>query len=160
MFEHYYGEHCARLNINQSVYPQEKLHLERSWLLIAFSGLLFWIPDQCMTRLHKIWVDNILYTARWNDFLSDKKKEWEKTITPVILLSYTNPYACLTFVAGHGALIRECRVSGDPEHRLATWRQHSKRGTSRELHLHAHEPGKLHDRPHTLSAALEGRTRS
>ena len=52
-------------------------------LFNVVSGILFWIPDQCMTRLEKIWVDDILSPYRWNEFLSDKRKQWEKTTTPV-----------------------------------------------------------------------------
>lgn len=85
MFANYYGEHCARLNLGQSIYPPTKP--QRSWLLLAVSIFLFWIPDQCMARLEKIWVDGFLHNARWNEFLSDKKREWEKTLTPVSVWS-------------------------------------------------------------------------
>lgn len=83
MFENYYGEHCARLSIDQSVYPPEDASPLRSWLLRVVSIFLFWIPDQTVLKLQKIWVDNILCTSRWNEFLAEKRKEWEKTITPV-----------------------------------------------------------------------------
>ena len=36
-----------------------------------------------MSRLEKVWIDDNLNSQRWNEFLCDKRKEWEKTITPV-----------------------------------------------------------------------------
>ena len=36
-----------------------------------------------MSRLEKVWIDDNLNSQLWNEFLCDKRKEWEKTITPV-----------------------------------------------------------------------------
>ena len=85
MFENYYGEYCARLNGEQSIFSDAAPDPLRSWLFRAVSATLFWIPEQCALKLQKVWVDGILLTSRWNDFLLEKRGEWEKTITPVPL---------------------------------------------------------------------------
>lgn len=81
MFENYYGESHARLNQDQSVFDSEVV--SRAPLLRIFSAFLFWMPDQCMVRLEKIWIDDMLCFVRWHEFIADMKREWEKTITPV-----------------------------------------------------------------------------
>ena len=45
------------------------------------------MPDQNMAKLEKVWVDDILYGEKWENFLTDKKREWEKTLTPVCLFA-------------------------------------------------------------------------
>lgn len=84
MFENYHREHCIRLSADQSVFPPPTANPIRSWLLRGVSLLMFWIPSQCAMKLQKVWVDNILSPSQWNDFLSEKRREWEKTITPVL----------------------------------------------------------------------------
>lgn len=80
--ENYYGEAYARISEDQSVYPEPKGQ-GRHWVLRIFSALLFWMPEQCMVKFEKMWVDDTLCESRWMEFLSERRKEWEKTITPV-----------------------------------------------------------------------------
>ena len=104
MFENYHGEHCARLAVDQSIHPP-RTNRNVSWLHWIFLSFMFWIPQQCMTKLESMRVDDILCKTRWMDFLSDRRKEWEKNTTPVsfhtrlILQWYTHSNA------GNGTLI-------------------------------------------------------
>ena len=83
MLENYYGEPYARVNVNQSVFEDPSPPPARTWTFLTVSFLLFGVPAQCLKKIEKIWVDDILYAGCWNEFLSDRRKEWEKTITPV-----------------------------------------------------------------------------
>ena len=87
MFENCHGESCARVNVNQRI-REDMPHTPRraqQWKFLIFCFLLFGVPAQCLASLEKIWVDGILHAAYWNEFLSDRRQEWEKTMLPVRL---------------------------------------------------------------------------
>ena len=107
MFENYHGEHCARLGAGQSVFPRSR-SASNSWLLHSVSFLLFFIPYQCMTTLEEMWVDDTLRTTLWNDFLSDKQKEWNGLILPVCTFPILQgEFSMLTVCSGNCDPVRQ-----------------------------------------------------
>ncbi|KAG2035471.1 hypothetical protein BDR03DRAFT_962333 [Suillus americanus] len=69
-FLHYYGEDCVRLNFEQSVHGWA---YKPSLLMVIFAPLLFFDPVAQVQDLHKIFVDEVACTARWNEFCSKFK---------------------------------------------------------------------------------------
>ncbi|KAG1856704.1 hypothetical protein DFJ58DRAFT_702514, partial [Suillus subalutaceus] len=69
-FVHYYGEDCVRLNFEQSVHGWT---YKPSPLMVIFAPLLFFDPVAQVQELHKIFVDEVACSARWNEFCSKFK---------------------------------------------------------------------------------------
>ncbi|KAG1869998.1 hypothetical protein F4604DRAFT_876837 [Suillus subluteus] len=69
-FVNYHGEDCARLNFEQSVHGWT---YKPSPLMVILAPLLFFDPVAQVQELHKIFVDEVAHTARWNAFCSNFK---------------------------------------------------------------------------------------
>ncbi|KAG2134839.1 hypothetical protein DEU56DRAFT_738284, partial [Suillus clintonianus] len=66
-FVNYHGEDCARLVVEQTVHGWA---YKRSPLMVILAPLLFFDPVTQVRDLHKVFVDRIACTARWNAFSS------------------------------------------------------------------------------------------
>lgn len=69
-FVNYHGEDCVRLMFEQSVHGWK---YKPSPLMAILSPLLFFDPVAQVQELHKIFVDEVACTARWNVFCSKFK---------------------------------------------------------------------------------------
>ncbi|KAG1798696.1 uncharacterized protein BJ212DRAFT_200958 [Suillus subaureus] len=69
-FVHYYGEDCVRLKFERSVHGWA---YKPSPLMVILAPLLFFDPVAQVQELHKIFVDEVAYTSRWNEFCSKFK---------------------------------------------------------------------------------------
>lgn len=69
-FVNYHGEDCVRLMFEQSVHGWQ---YKPSPLMIILAPLLFFDPVAQVQELHKIFVDEVACTARWNAFCSKFK---------------------------------------------------------------------------------------
>lgn len=66
-FVNYHGEDCARLAVEQTVHGWA---YKRSPLMVILTPFLFFDPVTQVRDLHKVFVDRIACTARWNAFSS------------------------------------------------------------------------------------------
>ncbi|KAG0697581.1 hypothetical protein DFH29DRAFT_811485, partial [Suillus ampliporus] len=66
-FVNYHGEDCARLVVEQTVHGWA---YKRSPLMVILAPLLFFDPVSQVRDLHKVFVDKMACTARWNAFSS------------------------------------------------------------------------------------------
>ncbi|KAG2069099.1 hypothetical protein BDR04DRAFT_1102030 [Suillus decipiens] len=69
-FVNYHGEDCVRLDFEQSVHHWT---YKPSPLMVILAPLLFFDPVAQVQALHKIFVDEVAHTARWNAFCSNFK---------------------------------------------------------------------------------------
>ncbi|KAG1763483.1 hypothetical protein EDD22DRAFT_501793 [Suillus occidentalis] len=69
-FVNYHGEDCVRLMFEQSVHGWQ---YKPSPLMVILAPLLFFDPVAQVQELHKIFVDEVACTARWNVFCSKFK---------------------------------------------------------------------------------------
>jgi hypothetical protein len=69
-FLNYHGEDCVRLNFEQSVHGWT---YRPSPLMVILAPFLFLDPVAQVQELHKIFVDEVVHTARWNAFCSNFK---------------------------------------------------------------------------------------
>lgn len=69
-FVNYHGENCVRLNFEKSVHHWT---YKPSPLMVILAPLLFFDPVTQVQALHKIFVDEVAHTARWNAFCSNFK---------------------------------------------------------------------------------------
>ena len=154
MFDNYHGEYHARLSADQWVV--ENNSSPRPWQYRMFSGLLFWIPEQCMIQLDKIWVDDTLYVARWNTFMSTMRNAWEKITTPV-----GDPLHSPPFISDHirftdnCASIRKRRILGHPKYRHGPLQQN--RSSDCELCFYNFQPFLLHYLSYALFSTCTSR---
>ena len=81
-FIHYYAQHGARLNRNQSVF---RANTQRRYplLFLLFSLLLFFIPSTYIRKLDEMYVDDAINEGPWNKFWDNLTEEWKKTTIPV-----------------------------------------------------------------------------
>lgn len=83
-FQHYHGEQYARLNISDSVNEdQSRRPSERSLWFLCLLPLCFYLPDQYLEELEKIFVDDLLHYTLWNRYISGLKQDWENIMLPV-----------------------------------------------------------------------------
>ncbi|KIK46978.1 hypothetical protein CY34DRAFT_799826 [Suillus luteus UH-Slu-Lm8-n1] len=69
-FVNYHGEDCVRLMFEQSVHGWQ---YKPSPIMVILAPLLFFDPVAQVQELHKIFVDEVACTARWNVFCSKFK---------------------------------------------------------------------------------------
>jgi hypothetical protein len=70
------GLPAPRLNVNRSVYTEEKrsnLILALSW---AFNVALFGAPESHMNELKRVWVDRGISLPQWKSFNNNLISEW------------------------------------------------------------------------------------
>ncbi|KAG2741666.1 hypothetical protein P692DRAFT_20905832, partial [Suillus brevipes Sb2] len=67
-FVNYHGEDCVRLMLEQSVHGWQ---YKPSPLMVILAPLLFFDPVAQVQELHKVFVDEVACTTRWNSFSSN-----------------------------------------------------------------------------------------
>lgn len=80
-FLHFYGEPCARLERDFSVYGDALF--PRTPLFHTVSLLLFSTPDVYLPKLQRIWVDQILYNSEWKQTITKFSSEWQDLVAYV-----------------------------------------------------------------------------
>ncbi|OCH89644.1 hypothetical protein OBBRIDRAFT_654780 [Obba rivulosa] len=90
-FQHYHGEHWARLNRDQSVKEDLKQRqYQRSYWFLFLLWLCFYLPDQYLEELECIFVDHLVNYRPWNRFISGLKQDWADIMVPGTVLLAVN----------------------------------------------------------------------
>ncbi|OCH87071.1 hypothetical protein OBBRIDRAFT_827936 [Obba rivulosa] len=87
-YDHFYGEECARLSRDQSVY--EWPEVKPTFAMRLCSALLFNLPKAMRRELELLYVDKIAYTTHWRAFMCTTKKGWQENIMMCTGLLVTN----------------------------------------------------------------------
>ncbi|CCM03277.1 uncharacterized protein FIBRA_05405 [Fibroporia radiculosa] len=87
-FLNYHGQPEARLDQDRSVMQSTKR--ERTWRFLILSALLFFMPDDYLDKLQKLWIDKTINHVSWQRFISEMQKDWENSITPATVLLTAN----------------------------------------------------------------------
>ncbi|PCH35227.1 hypothetical protein WOLCODRAFT_166136 [Wolfiporia cocos MD-104 SS10] len=87
-FIHFHGQPEARLDREQPIFDDTE-H-QRSWLLALVSPLLFYLPDQYMGELKKLWVEQTVNYRPWMAFVAGLRNDWESSILPATVLLSAN----------------------------------------------------------------------
>jgi hypothetical protein len=86
-FLNFYGEPCARLERDVSVYGDALF--PRTFLLRSVSLFLFSAPDVHLTSLQKMWVDKNLDMRVWKDMMNKFSSEWQALVIYVSTLDFS-----------------------------------------------------------------------
>ncbi|PCH35224.1 hypothetical protein WOLCODRAFT_139810 [Wolfiporia cocos MD-104 SS10] len=87
-FLNFHGQQEARLDREQAVF--EETRRKRSYLITVISPLLFYLPDQYIGEIHKIWVDHTINHRPWRAFIAGLQRDWESSILPATVLLSAN----------------------------------------------------------------------
>ena len=75
-FYNFYGQPGPRLEANLSVYIRDGDGDKHSFLFPPLDMFLFFAPSAQIKELKDIWVDDIINSARWEDFSNKLGDEW------------------------------------------------------------------------------------
>jgi len=77
-FLNFYGEACARLQRNFSIYG-DGIH-GRTLFIRVLSWLLFSAPDFHLKTLRDMWVDGIIQKSVWKECMEKISTEWQEFV--------------------------------------------------------------------------------
>ncbi|KAG1753613.1 uncharacterized protein EDB91DRAFT_1333047 [Suillus paluster] len=99
-FVNYHGEDCARLVVEQTVHGWA---YKRSPLMVILAPLLFFDPVTQVRDLHKVFVDKMACTARWNAFSSKLNGQLQDSnLLATVLLNANVGFLAIDSVDGSG----------------------------------------------------------
>ncbi|PCH35220.1 hypothetical protein WOLCODRAFT_155894 [Wolfiporia cocos MD-104 SS10] len=87
-FLNFHGQQEARLDRERTVYEENKR--KRSYLIMVVSPLLFYLPDEYMRQIRRIWVDQTINHRPWKTFVTGLQRDWESSILPATVLLSAN----------------------------------------------------------------------
>ncbi|KAF5310830.1 hypothetical protein D9619_008028 [Psilocybe cf. subviscida] len=87
-FLNFYGEPCARLERDSSVYGHAPS--PRPILLRSVSPLLFSAPDVYLPELQKVCVDETVHMGAWKEMVRNLSSEWQELVTYATIMLNAN----------------------------------------------------------------------
>ncbi|KAH7924791.1 hypothetical protein BV22DRAFT_1034753 [Leucogyrophana mollusca] len=88
-FFNFCGQPGARLDADQSVYEKSKIKDDKKSVLLRIMNIvLFGAPEVHINGLRRVWVDETVNHARWQDFTNNLYNEWNGfTIYSTVMLA-------------------------------------------------------------------------
>jgi hypothetical protein len=95
-----HGQKGVRLSYYQSIHGP--VVQSRTLLVKILSPFVFWAPDIHLQALEKIWVDRVIHTIAWDDFIKKRITEWQD-FSLIVQLSDFSYFSTLISpsIAGH-----------------------------------------------------------
>jgi len=95
-----HGQMGVRLSYHQSIHGP--VVQSRTLLVKILSPFVFWAPDIHLQALEKIWVDRVVHTRAWDDFIKKRITEWQDFSLIVQLSDFSYSSRLISpSIAGH-----------------------------------------------------------